>query len=61
MALHAPRTRWLAAWRVARILASYSAFAAPANNDVRVAQWVLASREARSAELGLSLYPISDK
>ncbi|RRU12117.1 hypothetical protein EGJ34_12525 [Stenotrophomonas sp. 278] len=56
-----PRERWLIDWRIARLLAAYNAPHMARIRGIRVAQWVLASREARSAELGLSLYPISDK
>jgi len=61
-----PRVAWRVSWRRARLYWSYSMY------PYRLSEWlftaldfkayvVLGKREGRSPELGLSLYPISNK
>lgn len=55
------RSEWLSAWRFARNYRRHRVcFPVYASSNL-FALKCLQCREARSAELGLSLYPISDK
>lgn len=56
------RTQWIRAWRIARLLhTSFLPSMRVLDRSVFIALGMVQRREARSAELGLSLSPTSDK
>lgn len=55
------RSEWKQAWHIARLMGAQPFGISRLHMRVRIASECLKCREARSAELGLSLYPISDK
>lgn len=55
------RSEWKQAWHIARLMGVQSFGISPLHMRVRIASECLQCREARSAELGLSLSPTSDK
>lgn len=55
------RSEWKQAWHVARLIRVQPFDTSRLRMRIRIALECLKCREARSAELGLSLYPTSDK
>lgn len=55
------RSEWKHAWHMARLYGYEVAGVSPLTLRIRAAWKCLQCREARSAELGLSLSPTSDK
>jgi len=55
------RSEWKQAWHMARLYGYEIAGISPLTLRIRTAWECLQQREARSAELGLSLSPTSDK
>lgn len=55
------RSEWKQAWHMARLYGYETAGISPLAVRIRAAWKCLQQREARSAELGLSLSPTSDK
>ncbi|HEL5316249.1 hypothetical protein [Stenotrophomonas maltophilia] len=55
------RSEWKQAWHIARLYGYEITGISPLSLRIRAAWKCLQSREARSAELGLSLSPTSDK
>lgn len=55
------RSEWKQAWHMARLYGYEIAGISPLTLRIRAAWQCLQQREARSAELGLSLSPTSDK
>lgn len=55
------RSEWKQAWHIARLYGHEITGISPLSLRIRAAWKCLQSREARSAELGLSPYPSSHK
>lgn len=55
------RSEWKQAWHIARLMGDQPFGISRLHVRVRIASQCLKCREARSAELGLSLSPTSDK